>query len=90
MINVVPATHRDKQFAHALAVLQHFLVQLSAITDQMTHGFVINGRHTHDVHPVTFTMQPGAQMVTSLMASSLSVFARRLWRSTGMLAASII
>lgn len=43
-------------------MLDHLLVQLSAVSNQMARGFVLHGGRAHDAHPVTLTMQPGAQV----------------------------
>jgi hypothetical protein len=68
-------------------VLEHFLVQLSAITTQVTYGFILHRRHNRDAHPVALVILPDAKFVPGWMAS---VLARRLSRSTGILAASPI
>nr|WP_157655705.1 hypothetical protein [Burkholderia ubonensis] len=62
VIDFVPASHRNKQLAHALTMLDHLLVQLSAVSNQMARGFVLHGGRAHDAHPVTLTMQPGTQV----------------------------
>jgi len=62
VVDVIPATERDEQFAHAVAVLQHFFLQLSAIAHQMARGFILDGGHTHHDHAVTLAMKPCPQV----------------------------
>jgi hypothetical protein len=62
VVDLVLATERDEQLAHALAVLQHFLVQLSAIADQLAGCLVLRGRRTYDAHAVALAVQPSTQV----------------------------
>lgn len=57
--HLIPATERGQQFAHAVAVLQDFFLQLSAIAHQMAGRFVLQRRHPDCAHPVAFAAQPG-------------------------------
>lgn len=41
VVNLVPTANGNKQFAHAVAVLHDFLLQLSAIANQMTRRFIL-------------------------------------------------
>jgi hypothetical protein len=40
VIDLISAAKRDQQFAHPVTVLQHFLLQLSAIVHQLARRFV--------------------------------------------------
>ncbi len=52
VIHFIPAAGRDEQFAHPVAVLQHFLLQLAAIAHQLARRFILQRRHVQHVHPV--------------------------------------
>jgi hypothetical protein len=62
VVDLIPAAKRDQQFAHAVAVLLHFLLQLPAIAHQLARGLVLWRRHVHHVHAVALAAQPCTQV----------------------------
>src|SRR6202795_5288664 len=62
VVDLIPAAERDQQFAYAVAVLLHFLLQLPAIAHQLARGLVLWRRHVHHVHAVALAAQPCTQV----------------------------
>ena len=61
-VGVLPAADSGQQLAHTVTVLQHFLLQLAAITHQVARRFVLRGGYVHRVHTVAFAAEPGPQV----------------------------
>ena len=45
VIDLIPAAERDQQFAHAVAMLQYFLLQFPSIAHQMARRLVLRQRY---------------------------------------------
>ena len=52
MVDPIPAAERGQQLTHAVAVLQHFLLQYAAIAHQLAGRFILRRRYVHHMHAV--------------------------------------